>query len=140
MRQQQPCSLHVPPQDGVDSAILAEQGTPPMQTVLGGSFAQQVIARGVDFHSEREEEFCGLSVDVRGKPGLIESLEAYVQGELMEGDNQYYCEQVNKKVCGGVWNAWSTRSTLTWLVVLDHHVYQMHATTPVHRCCAHPCS
>lgn len=79
----------------------AGQGKPPMKTVLGGTFAQQVLAREVPFTSEREEDFCGISVDVRGKPGLMESLEAYVQGELMEGDNQYYCEQFNTKVGGG---------------------------------------
>ncbi len=100
-----PTHLHQYTQDAIDSSIQQAKGTPPLQTVLGGTFAQQIIARGVPFASEREEEFCGISVDVRGKRGLIESLESYVQGELMEGDNQYYCEQFNTKVCreGGGW-------------------------------------
>ena len=39
-----------------------------------------------------------VSLDVRGKQTLEESLDFYVQGELMEGDNQYLCEELGKKV------------------------------------------
>ena len=39
-----------------------------------------------------------LSLDVRGKQTLEESLDLYVQGELMEGDNQYFCEEASRKV------------------------------------------
>ena len=39
-----------------------------------------------------------VSLDVRGKRTLEESLDFYVQGELMEGDNQYLCEELGKKV------------------------------------------
>ena len=38
-----------------------------------------------------------VSLDVRGKRNLHESLDLYVQGELMEGDNQYFCETAGKK-------------------------------------------
>jgi len=39
-----------------------------------------------------------VSIDVRGKRTLEESLDFYVQGELMEGENQYLCEELGKKV------------------------------------------
>ena len=39
-----------------------------------------------------------ISLDVRGKRTLEESLDFYCQGELMEGDNQYFCEEAGKKV------------------------------------------
>ncbi len=39
-----------------------------------------------------------ISLDVRGKKNLEESLDFYCQGELMEGDNQYFCEEIAKKV------------------------------------------
>jgi hypothetical protein len=42
-----------------------------------------------------------LSLEVRGKKNLEESLDFYVQGELLEGDNQYYCEEIEKKVRHG---------------------------------------
>lgn len=38
-----------------------------------------------------------VSLDVRGKRTLEESLDFYVQGELMEGDNQYLCEELGQK-------------------------------------------
>ena len=37
------------------------------------------------------------AAQVRGKAMLEASLGAYVQGELMEGDNQYHCDQINAK-------------------------------------------
>lgn len=42
-----------------------------------------------------------LSLEVRGKRNLEESLDFYVSGELMEGDNQYYCEEIGRKVKPG---------------------------------------
>ncbi len=39
-----------------------------------------------------------LSLEVRGKKNLEESLDLYVSSELMEGDNQYLCEELGKKV------------------------------------------
>lgn len=39
-----------------------------------------------------------VSLEVRGKHTLEESLDFYVQGELMEGDNQYECEEAGCKV------------------------------------------
>ena len=40
-----------------------------------------------------------ISLDVVNKRSLEESLDFYCQGELMEGDNQYFCEEVGRKVC-----------------------------------------
>lgn len=50
------------------------------------------------FRSETEQEFQQIQLDVRGKASLEESMDFYVQGELMEGDNAYYCEDIKKKV------------------------------------------
>lgn len=36
-----------------------------LQAAMGGKFVQQIICRDVDFRSERDEEFCQISVDVR---------------------------------------------------------------------------
>ena len=41
------------------------------------------------------------SLEVRGKRTLRESLDFYVQGELMEGDNQYFCEEAGRKARAG---------------------------------------
>lgn len=39
-----------------------------------------------------------ISLDVVNKRSLEESLDFYCQGELMEGDNQYFCEEIGRKV------------------------------------------
>ncbi|KAI8477153.1 MAG: hypothetical protein J3K34DRAFT_455469 [Monoraphidium minutum] len=84
--------------DCVDSHLQSARCTPALQSVMGGRFAQQVICRGLPYRSEREEEFLQISVDVRGMGSLEKSLENYVQGELMEGDNAYLCEELGRRV------------------------------------------
>ena len=53
----------------------------------------------------RSEPFTALNVDVRFQRHLFESLEAFVKGDLLEGNNAYQCEKCNKKV-GKVWGVW----------------------------------
>ena len=81
----------------------AASGTPlvkgAMEAVMGGQFVNQVLCRNCPAHrSEREEDFVHVSVDVRNKRDLVESLTSYVSGELLEADNQWYCEQCGCKV------------------------------------------
>lgn len=58
----------------------------------------QIICKGVPHRSEKEEEFYNVALDVRGKARLEASMDFYVQGELMEGDNAYFCEDIDRKV------------------------------------------
>ncbi|GJP59781.1 hypothetical protein CLOP_g15145 [Closterium sp. NIES-67] len=84
--------------DSLDESIKARQHSPTLTSIFGGAFAQQIICRGCPHRSEREEPFAAVSVDVKGKRGLQESLEAFVQGDLLEADNAYFCGQCSKKV------------------------------------------
>jgi hypothetical protein len=56
----------------------------------------------VPYRSEKVEDNYQISLDVRGKRTLQESLEFYIGSELLEGDNQYMCEQFGRKVSGHV--------------------------------------
>uniref|UniRef100_A0A8C9FQA6 USP domain-containing protein n=1 Tax=Pavo cristatus TaxID=9049 RepID=A0A8C9FQA6_PAVCR len=47
---------------------------------------------------ECEESFTTLNVDIRNHQNLLDSLEQYVKGDLLEGANAYHCEKCNKKV------------------------------------------
>lgn len=51
---------------------------------------------------EREEAFHSLQVTVKNNK-LEDSLEQFVNGEILEGDNAYFCEKCNERV--SVW--WS---------------------------------
>jgi ubiquitin C-terminal hydrolase len=48
--------------------------------------------------SEREEAFFALSLTVKNKKTVEQSLQSIVQGDVLEGDNAYHCDQCNKKV------------------------------------------
>uniref|UniRef100_A0A061RL24 Ubiquitin carboxyl-terminal hydrolase 9/24 n=2 Tax=Tetraselmis sp. GSL018 TaxID=582737 RepID=A0A061RL24_9CHLO len=85
-------------QDLVDQQLSDARQLKVMKETMGGKFAQQVICRGVSYRSETEQDFMSISVDIRGKHNLLESLSSYVQGELMEGENAYYCEGIGRKV------------------------------------------
>ena len=61
------------------------------------------------------------------KRSLEESLDFYCQGELMEGDNQYFCEEAGRKVrplcypmADGLWDPlWSDRANLAEKCMLE---------------------
>lgn len=67
--------------------------------VIEGVFANELIGRnGCPHYKEREEEFNAVQLEIKNKKTLQESLNAFVEGELLEGSNQYNCSQCNKKV------------------------------------------
>lgn len=49
--------------------------------------------------SERHEEFSDIPVVVKGFSSLEESLAAAAKAEMLDGDNQYFCERCQAKVC-----------------------------------------
>lgn len=67
------------PQDFVDQHLISSGQQPAIKPVMGGRFVQQIICRGVDFTSEREEDFYQISVDVKGMGSLEKSLDDYVK-------------------------------------------------------------
>lgn len=46
----------------------------------------------------KEEPFSVINVDIRNHSTLLDSLEQYVKGELLEGADAYHCDKCNKKV------------------------------------------
>ena len=46
----------------------------------------------------REAPFIALNVDIRNHQNLLDSMEQFVKGDLLEGANAYYCEKCDKKV------------------------------------------
>jgi len=90
---------------GQSGALLRDDMTDPLdemgaiERVLGGVLVTQVVCSKCPAHrSERDEPGNSLAVDIRNKSGLLESLAAYVQGELLEGDNKWECERCGHKV------------------------------------------
>ncbi|RDA84248.1 hypothetical protein CP532_1981 [Ophiocordyceps camponoti-leonardi (nom. inval.)] len=62
-----------------------------LRSFYGGQLVQQVKSKECEHISERLEPFAAIQCDIKGKSTLRESLQAYVDGEIMEGDNKYKC-------------------------------------------------
>ncbi|CAH8682566.1 unnamed protein product [Schistosoma rodhaini] len=69
-----------------------------VEVVLGGKFADQKICLDCPHRYTSYESFTTLNVDILDHRNLIDSLEQYVKGELLEGDNAYHCRLCNKKI------------------------------------------
>ncbi|XP_026291782.1 probable ubiquitin carboxyl-terminal hydrolase FAF-X isoform X3 [Frankliniella occidentalis] len=82
----------------VDEALKALNLEQIMIKTLGGSYSDQKICKGCPHRYSREESFSVLSVEIRNHPTLLDSLEQYVKGELLEGGDAYHCDKCDKKV------------------------------------------
>ncbi|KAI1808395.1 hypothetical protein F4811DRAFT_559152 [Daldinia bambusicola] len=69
-----------------------------LRSIYGGELVQQVKSKECQHISERVEPFSAIQCDIKGKAGLEESLQAYVDGEIMEGDNKYKCSDCDRHV------------------------------------------
>lgn len=82
--------------DQWEAQLMNEQDKRQFRNFYGGQMLQQVKSKECEHVSERADSFFALQCDVQGKANLQESLQAFVQGDVMEGDNKYKCES-----CGG---------------------------------------
>ncbi|KAI6778403.1 ubiquitin carboxyl-terminal hydrolase 34 [Emericellopsis cladophorae] len=69
-----------------------------LRSFYGGQLVQQIKSQECDHISEVFEPFQAIQVDVQGKTCLQESLQAYIDGEMLEGDNQYKCSTCDRHV------------------------------------------
>lgn len=65
---------------------------------FGGEFANQIISKECTHISEKEENFFTVSLEVKNKKNILESLELFTHGDVLEGENKYFCGTCNKKV------------------------------------------
>ncbi|KAL2064045.1 hypothetical protein VTL71DRAFT_4539 [Oculimacula yallundae] len=84
--------------DRWESQILAPDAKKEFRSFYGGQLVQQVKSKECPHISERLEPFSAIQCDIKGKSTLEESLQAYVDGEVMEGDNKYKCSTCDRHV------------------------------------------
>ena len=68
------------------------QGPKILEECLSGKIISQKLPKDCGHVYEREESFIRIELQIRGKENIEESLEAFVAGELMDGDNKVECE------------------------------------------------
>jgi ubiquitin carboxyl-terminal hydrolase 34 len=76
--------------DRWESQILAPDAKRKFRSFYGGQLVQQVKSKECSHISERLEPFSAIQCDIKGKTSLQESLQAYVDGEIMEGGMYWF--------------------------------------------------
>eukprot|EP01133_Synstelium_polycarpum_P007566 gene7566-8852_t len=84
-----------------DRLEQALKGTPHEKVLsqfFAGASVNQFISQECAHVSEKEEPFYTLSVEVKNKRDILESLQLFVESETLDGDNKYFCSTCNTKV------------------------------------------
>lgn len=84
--------------DRFERENLTDEDKRKVRSFYGGKLVQQIKSKECPHISGRLEDFSAIQCDIKGKKSLEESLQAYVEGEAMEGDNKYKCETCNRHV------------------------------------------
>ena len=69
-----------------------------IKDMFGGVFSNEIVCKGCPHFSETEEHFLSISLTVKNKKNIYQSLDTMIKGDTLDGDNAYYCERCNKKV------------------------------------------
>jgi len=84
--------------DRLETCLKATREESFLRQEFGGLFRHQLLCLDCPHTSEREEPFYTMGISVKNKKNIIESLELFVEGELLAGDNAYFCDKCEKKV------------------------------------------
>lgn len=85
----------------LDRLETAIKGTPQAKTIqyhFGGELANEIICKTCPHRYDRGETFLYIGVPVKNKKSIMEGLDAFVQGDVLDEGNQYFCEKCDKKV------------------------------------------
>ena len=83
--------------DRIENLIKGTKEEKIMKNLFYGVFANEFICKGCPHYSEREEPFMAINLLVKNKKSVLEGLENFTEGEMLEGDNAYYCEKCETK-------------------------------------------
>ncbi|RDW90490.1 putative ubiquitin C-terminal hydrolase [Aspergillus mulundensis] len=90
--------------DRWEAQISNPEDRKKFRSFYGGQLVQQIKSKECDHISERLEPFSAIQCDIKGKASLEESLQAYVEGEIMQGgkcatiNNKYSCTSCGRHV------------------------------------------
>ncbi|XP_052274227.1 ubiquitin carboxyl-terminal hydrolase 24-like isoform X2 [Dreissena polymorpha] len=82
--------------DQIDEQLKKSKKEEVFKKKFQGIFTDQKICKDCPHRYEREEMFTALNLTVKNAT-LQDSLDQFVKGELLEGDNAYYCEKCGEK-------------------------------------------
>ncbi|CAD8125234.1 unnamed protein product [Paramecium sonneborni] len=67
---------------------------------FGGTLVNEIKSQEIncDFQKETEEPFLTVSVEIKNKQNLFEALDFFVKSDVLDGENQYFCDEVQRKI------------------------------------------
>lgn len=71
--------------DRWEAQVVDSEDKKRFRSFYGGQLVQQIKSKECSHISERLEPFSAIQCDIKGKVSLEESLQAYVEGEIMQG-------------------------------------------------------
>ncbi|CAK58706.1 unnamed protein product (macronuclear) [Paramecium tetraurelia] len=71
-----------------------------IQQSFGGTLVNEIksLESDCDFSKETEEPFLTVSVEIKNKKSLYEALDLFVKSDVLDGENQYFCDEVQRKI------------------------------------------
>jgi ubiquitin carboxyl-terminal hydrolase 34 len=84
--------------DRLEWQFLVPAERDALKSHYGGQLVQQIKSKDCDHISETFENFTTVQLEIKGRRGLEDSLRAYVEGEILQGDNKYKCSQCDRHV------------------------------------------
>ena len=71
-----------------------------LENSFKGKIANEIVSleNEYPYYSQSDEPFYRITLDIKGHKTLEEALNAYVKGEVLDGDNKYYVEKYKKKI------------------------------------------
>jgi len=84
--------------DRLDNCLKNTANSDLIKSVYGGLSANEIICLDCPHRSEKIEEFLSVSLQIKSKKSIQESLKSFIETEKLEGNDCYYCERCEKKV------------------------------------------
>ena len=71
-----------------------------LENSFKGKISNEILSleKEYPYYSHSEEPFFRITLDIKGHKSLEEALDAYVKGEILDGDNKYYVDKYKKKI------------------------------------------
>ena len=71
-----------------------------LENSFKGKISNEILSleKEYPYYSHGEEPFFRITLDIKGHKTLEEALDAYVKGEILDGDNKYYVDEYKRKI------------------------------------------
>lgn len=84
--------------DRIEEQIKGTPHSDFIKSHFGGLFSNELICKECPHSYDREEPFLAINLPVKNKKTITDSLGSFIEGEILDGDNAYYCEECKTKV------------------------------------------